>query len=421
METWRHLPRALMLSLSKHEGGHGANEDMPHTALTIAFLNLGHALDHLFMLIFPTVVLAMGAELGMPYAELLPLSLGGFIAFGAFSLPAGWLGDHWSRRAMMILFFVGIGAASVITGFARTTLEIGLGLTLIGVFAAIYHPVGIAMLVRNHPRQGQALGVNGFFGNLGVALAAIISGALADFVGWRWAFFVPGVLSVLAGLAFWAFVPTLEGKAAAVKKPMIPMSRAAMIRVVAVVLVTTVCGGIIFNATTVAMPKLFDQRLNDLVGTTFGIGTLVALVFLLAAFAQLLVGTLIDRMSLYRVFLPVAALQAPFLLLAGLASNYLMLATAIVMMFLVFGQIPINDAMVARYTNDEWRSRVYAVRYVVSFGASATAVPMIAYLYASTGDFRLQFTVLALIALCIFAAALMFPRPAAQAQPAVAE
>jgi MFS family permease len=394
---------------------------MPHTAATIAFLNLGHALDHLFMLIFPTVVLAMGAEFGMPYSDLLPFALGGFIAFGACSLPAGWLGDRWSRRGMMIMFFVGIGAASIITGFARTPMEIGLGLTLIGVFAAIYHPVGIAMLVRNHPRQGQALGVNGFFGNLGVALAAIVSGALADFVGWRWAFFTPGVLSILAGLAFWAFVPTLEGKAAAAKKPMVPMSRSAMIRVVAVVLVTTVCGGIIFNATTVAMPKLFDQRLNDLVGTTFGIGTLVALVFLLAAFAQLLVGTLIDRMSLYRVFLPVAALQAPFLLLAGLASNYAMLATAIAMMFLVFGQIPINDAMVARYTNDEWRSRVYAVRYVVSFGASATAVPMIAYLYKSTGDFQLQFTVLALIALCIFGAALMFPRPSQQAQAAPAE
>ena len=188
-----------------------------------------------------------------------------------------------------------------------------------------------------------------------------------------------------------------------------------------VLLVATVCGGIIFNATTVAMPKLFDERLNALVGTTFGIGTLVALVFLLAAFAQLLVGSLIDKMSLYRVFLPIAALQAPFLFLAGSVDNYLMLATAIAMMFLVFGQIPINDAMVARYTNDEWRSRVYAVRYVMSFSASATAVPMIAYLYASTGDFRLQFTVLALAALCIFAAALFFPRPAAQAQAAPAE
>jgi len=232
---------------------------------------------------------------------------------------------------------------------------------------------------------------------------------------------VPGLFSIAAGIAFWMFVPVLDGAGAAAKKPVSALPRAVIARVFAVLLVATVCGGIIFNATTVAMPKLFDQRLNELVGTTFGIGTLVALVFLLAAFAQLLVGSLIDRISLYRVFLPIAALQAPFLFLAGSVDNTLMLVTAIIMMFLVFGQIPINDAMVARYTSDEWRSRVYAVRYVMSFSASATAVPMIAYLYATTGDFRLQFTVLAVAALCIFAAALFFPRPATQAQAAPAE
>jgi MFS family permease len=394
---------------------------MPHTALTIAFLNLGHALDHLFMLIFTTAVIAIGASTGQHYSELLSLSLGGFIAFGACSIPAGWLGDRWSRRGMMIIFFIGIGASSILTGLARTNVEIAIGLTLIGVFAAIYHPVGIAMLVRNHPRQGQALGVNGFFGNLGVALAAIITGALADFAGWRWAFIAPGVFSIMAGFAFWHFAPATEIAGSATKKPVSTLPRSLVVRVFGVLLVATICGGIIFNATTVAMPKLFDLRLDAIVGTNLGIGTLVALVFLLAAFAQLLVGPLIDRMSLYRVFLPIAALQAPFLFLAGTADGYFMLATAIIMMFLVFGQIPINDAMVARYTNDEWRSRVYAVRYVMSFSASATAVPMIAYLYATTGDFTTTFNILAIAALCIFAAALCFPRPSQQAQAAAAE
>src|SRR5712675_2513005 len=97
------------------------------------FLNLGHTLDHLLMLIFPTVVLAMGAELGRGYAELLPLSLGGFVAFGAFSIPAGWLADRWSRRGMMAVFFFGIGTASILTGLATGSAQIALGLTLVGV------------------------------------------------------------------------------------------------------------------------------------------------------------------------------------------------------------------------------------------------------------------------------------------------
>lgn len=393
---------------------------MPHSARTIAFLNLGHALDHLFMLIFPTVVLAMSPEFGRGYGDLLGLSLGGFIAFGACSLPAGWLGDRWSRRGMMIVFFVGIGASSVLTGFARNAAEIAIGLTLVGVFAAIYHPVGIAMLVRNHPRTGRALGVNGFFGNLGVASAALTAGALADLAGWRAAFIAPGAVSILAGLAFALLTRRQDAAGAAPKKAAAALPRAVVARVFAVLMVATVCGGIIFNATTIAMPKVFDERLAALTDTTLGIGVLVALVYLLAAFAQLLVGTLLDRGSLRGIFVLVAALQAPLLFLAGSVENYLMLATAIAMMFLVFGQIPINDAMVARYTDDEWRSRVYAVRYVVSFGASATAVPLVAVLHRATGGFQEIFTVLAALALCIFAASLLFPKPVARAAPAAA-
>src|SRR5512134_165913 len=111
------------------------------------FLNVGHFVDHLAMLIFPTAVLAIGAAWQRPYSELLPLALGGFIAFGAGSIPAGWLADHWSRRGMMALFFFGLGAATILTGFARTPFELAAGITLMGTFAAIYHPVGIAMLV----------------------------------------------------------------------------------------------------------------------------------------------------------------------------------------------------------------------------------------------------------------------------------
>ncbi|HLB17050.1 MAG TPA: MFS transporter, partial [Burkholderiales bacterium] len=115
------------------------------------FLNVGHFVDHLAMLIFPTAVLAIGVTWQRPYSELLPLALGGFIAFGAFSIPAGWFADHWSRSGMMKLFFFGIGAATIATGFARSPVELAIGLTAIGVFAAIYHPVGIAMLVSNQP------------------------------------------------------------------------------------------------------------------------------------------------------------------------------------------------------------------------------------------------------------------------------
>jgi MFS family permease len=373
-------------------------------------LNLGHALDHLLMLIFPTVVLAMSAELGRGYAELLPLSLGGFIAFGACSIPAGWLADRWSRTGMMTVFFFGIGSASILTGLASGPAQIALGLTLIGVFAAIYHPVGIAMLVANRDSVGRVLGVNGVFGNVGVAFSALLAGALAATVGWRSAFIVPGAIALAVGVAFVIVARGATGAAPARKAAVATrLSRADLARVFGVLTVATACGGVIFNATTISMPKVFDERLTALTSSTLGIGILVCGVYLIAAMAQLCVGWWLDRRSLKSVFVPVVALQVPLLALAGTMDNYLMLATAVAMMFFVFGQIPINDAMIARYTAEEWRARAYAVRYVVSFSASALAVPLVAWIYKSTGDFRTLYYVLGALAFMTFTAALAFP------------
>jgi MFS family permease len=382
---------------------------MTTTRSMTLLLNLGHALDHLLMLIFPTVVLAMGTELGRGYAELLPLSLGGFIAFGACSIPAGWLADRWSRTGVMTVFFFGIGAASVLTGFASGPSQIALGLTLIGVFAAIYHPVGIAMLVANRDNVGRVLGVNGVFGNVGVAFSALMAGALAEAAGWRAAFIVPGAIAMCVGVAFALLAREAPRGVPARRAAPARLSRADLARVFAVLTVATACGGVIFNATTISMPKVFDERLAALTHSTFGIGILVCGVYLIAAMAQLCVGWWLDRKSLKSVFVPVVALQVPLLALAGTMDNYLMLATAVAMMFFVFGQIPINDAMIARYTSEAWRARAYAVRYVVSFGASALAVPLVAWIYKSSGDFRLLYYVLGTLAFVTFTAALMFP------------
>ncbi len=383
---------------------------MEQTRVAQLFLNLGHAFDHLFMLIFPTVVLAMAPEFGRSYSEMLPLSLGGFIMFGACSLPAGWLADRWSRRGMMVVFFTGIGAASMLTGLAVSTFQIGLGLTLIGVFGAIYHPVGIAMLVSGRDKVGRVLGVNGVYGNFGVALAALIAGALAYWINWRAAFLIPGALSIAVGVAFTMAVPAVPRLAqASQREGGLAISRNTLMRVFAILTVATICGGVIFNATTVAMPKVFDERLMALTQTTLGIGVLVSMVYAFAAMAQLIVGYLIDRHPLRSVFVPVVAMQAPLLFLAGSMENYAMLLVALAMMFFVFGQIPINDAMVAAYTDEKWRSRAFAVRYVVSFGASACSVPLVAYVYARTGDFKYLFYVLAAMSCVMLVAAICMP------------
>src|SRR4029078_1750920 len=352
------------------------------------FINLGHFLDPLAMLVFPTVVIALAREWDRSYSELLPLTVGGFVAFGAFALPAGWLADHLTRYKMMLLFFFGIGAALFLTGFAGSPWQIGVGLTIIGMFAAIYHPVRIAVLGAAPTKLGSALGWNGLWGNLRLAAAAVIAGALMDLWGWRAAVFVPGVVLIAAGIAFVLLVPDPGPVKKSSKSLGLHIDRQTMTRIFTILLIATACGGVIFNSTTVAMPKVFDERLRELTHSSVGVGALVAIVYTCAAFAQLAMGALIDRFEMKRLMIGVALLQIPLLAIAANLDGWAMLAAAFAMMLAIFGQIPLNDAIVGKYVADEYRARVLAVRYVVSLGVAAVGVPLIAVLHRTEGGFR---------------------------------
>lgn len=385
-------------------------------------LNLAHLLDHFFMLIFPTAVLAISKEWGLSFSQLLPLSLPAMAIFGLGALPAGWLADRWSRRGMMAVFFFGIGAASVLAGFAQNAWQLGAALALIGVFAAIYHPVGIAMLTIGSPRLGWTLGVNGVWGNLGLGVAALVTGLVVQHFGWRAAFVAPGVATMALGLAYLAASRGATNAAGSKKAASVTVPPEVMKRLVVVFLVAVVCNGLLFHATTVSMPKLFDERLRGVLAGEAGlgaIGAIIAVVYLIAAMAQLLVGSLIDRISLRTALLGVVALQAPLFLLAIGGSGWGLVAAAIGIMFFVFGQIPINDAMVARYTSDRWRARAYGLRYVASFLGSAGAVTLVSTLHAG-GGFSSVFVALAGVSVVALAAAVLLPRVGEAPAPAPA-
>jgi MFS family permease len=180
-------------------------------------------------------------------------------------------------------------------------------------------------------------------------------------------------------------------------------------RIFIVIFFTTAVGGLIFQSTTFSLPKVFDERLTDLAGTATMIGWYAFLVFSVAALAQLIVGYLVDNYSVRAVFAVVALLQAILFTVAIQLTGIAMLLVAIAFMFVVFGQIPINDVLIGRIVRSEWRSRAYALRYIVSFSVMASAVPLIAWVYGVWG-FSMLFGLLAAAALLIFGAVLILPK-----------
>ncbi|HKA62784.1 MAG TPA: MFS transporter [Methylomirabilota bacterium] len=396
---------------------------MSNTSPTALLLNLGHAMDHLFLLIFATAVASIATQWGMVWQDLMPYTVGAFVLFGLGSLPAGRLGDLWGRRAMMVIFFLGLGGAGLLVAAAQRPWHLAVALTIMGAFASIYHPVGIPMIVQNSTRPGFTIGLNGLAGNLGIAGAAILTGLLVQQAGWRMAFAVPSLLAIACGVTFALVVPREEMAPARKPKRSVDLPASVMVRIFFVMTLAAVSGSMIFNFTTNGNNQLLAERLRGLVDDPARLGVLLAVVYTIASFAQIVVGKLIDRYPLKFVYLPIVAAQVPLFLLAARADGWALYALMLAFMVFVFGAIPFIDAMIVQYVDDRMRSRVAGMRLAVSFGVSALAVYLLGPTVKAAG-----FTTLLLLMAGISSLTTLFvsmlpgrvPTPAAAPAPAPA-
>jgi MFS family permease len=374
---------------------------------TIRFVNIAHALVHFVILIYPTAVIAIAAERGLGYSELIGLATGTFLAFGLLSLPVGWMADRVGRRNLLAAFFLGSGASCIGLAFATTPLAFAALLLVLGCFAAIYHPVGSAMLVSNATRLGRELGRNGVWGNLGAALASGVTALIAAQLGWRAAFAVPGALAIGVGAVFLALVPS---ERRATEKPPGESAKtlpiANPVAIATLYLVAVVAGGITFNVVTIALPKVIDERLGFALPLS-AVGTLATSVFILGALTQLTMGRLVDRIELPKLFVGLSLFQPLGLVLATFALGVPMLVGMILAMASIYGQVVVNDAMIARYVAPHLRSKAFGLRYFLGFGVSGLAVPMIALLHG-LGGFSAVLGITAAFGATIFASAIGF-------------
>jgi MFS family permease len=390
--------------------------------LSLGFSCVGHTYSHLFAPIFYVVVLALEKDMALTHGQAVALIVAGNMLFGFAAPLAGWLGDRWSATGMMGFFYLGTGAGMVLTAFAATPFQIGLGLAVTGLFAAIYHPVGIAWLVRNSVNRGTALGLNNMFGSFGPAGAALIAGLLIDISGWRAAFLWPGVVIAATGVLFFALMAKgliVETKTDRRIDP--PTSRRDAVRALTVMAVTVLCTGLIYQATQPAIPKLFSERVADLTDGVFGVSALVAIVYATSGVLQIVAGRISDAFPAKAVYLVCFALQVPLLFLAGVLGGAALVAVAMAMVMINAGGTPAENMLFARYVPSQWRSFAFGIKFIVALGIAGLGVKLEGWLYDLTGGFYALFVVLAgLAALALIVGALLPPERTAEAKPAPA-
>jgi len=388
----------------------------------MVLINAAHLFTHYCLLILPTAVLAMvgsGSAFGPEYGPIMALATGMFVLYGLFSLPQGWIAARIGRKLLMTIFFVGTGISLMACGLAATPLMLGITLAATGFFAAIYHPIGTAMLVEAAGnRPGRAIGINGVFGNVGVALAPVITAFLVVQGGWHLAFVLPGLACLATGL-IWMRVPAHDPQASRYAMSFPPIPRHIVRRAVIVLLLIAVVSGLVFNAFTLLLPKLMQERLASDADLLPLVGAAAFIATLCGGATQLTVGRMIDRTTLKRVFLPMALVLAPALVALAFVQGWMVLPVAGLVAAVVFGQVTVNETMTARYISPALRTRMYSVRFFVGFLGSAMAAPVVGFLHERTGTLQASVLVLAGFAVVTLGCALFFPDRREELEPAL--
>ncbi len=390
----------------------------------IVFINTAHFLNHYILLILATAVLGMVTQapeaFGSDYGPILALGTAMFVLYGLGALPMGWLQDRFGRKTMMSVFYFGCGAGLLVAGIAPSPLVLAVALAFMGACAAIYHPIGTAMLVEAAGEKvGRSMGINGAFGNIGVACAPVVTALLAAKLGWHFAFLVPGVACLLVGLLWLREEPYDFVKAAGPQKAFPPIPPAVVRRAVVVLMAIASVSGLVFNAFALLLPKLMEERLASSPDLLPVVGMLAFLATLCGGLTQFTVGRMIDGRTLKSIFLPLAVVQLPCLVALAFVQGWMVLPLSALMAASIFGQVTVNETMTARYVAPALRAKLYSIRFTIGFMGAATASPLVGYLHESSGSVATALLVLAVFGAVTFICALAFPNRKEELQPAL--
>lgn len=385
----------------------------------IVFSCVGHFYFHYFTAMYFTVVVALTVAWELPFHELITLWTAGSVLVGLGALPAGRLADSWSATGMMVILFLGMGAFMTAAGFAGDPFWLALALAGMGLFGAIYHPVGIPWMIRHTDgHTGKWLALNGLFGGLGSAAAGGATALLIALGGWQTAFLLPGVLCVATGLAMlWAVSRGWVGDegVAQTQGAMAPGAADAgglgqRLRLFAMLLICMFVMGLIYHSLQATMPKLFTERLGaGLAGDAVGAGLLVSIVYGIAAFVQLIGGWIADRYPVKIVYLGAWIAQTVLVALVADSAGLPLFAAALLMAAVGTGALPAENMLLYRHAPDAHKSLAFGIKFVLSFGAGPISIWLIAAIREATGDFTVLFLGLAALAAVATAIVLALP------------
>ena len=374
------------------------------------YINIGHFLDHFMMLIFAKAAFDAGRHFGLSYDEIIIYGTLGLFLFGAAAPLAGWLADKYSRSLIIIIYPFGVSLGAFLCFLSSSPIMLGFSIGIIGFFAAIFHPVGIAMLIRDSNKVGIRLGVNGVWGNMGVAAAPVLTGFIILNSNWQLSFLVPSLICLIFGIAQLRGFKEIDIKEEKTKQKISNGLVEGWKIVLLSLTMTTLAGGFIFGSLTFLIPRIFEVNLSGISVDIAITGLLAGVVYAIASLSQVGVGYLIDRYSPKIILGFVGIGQFLLIYLSSLYIDYALFFVMLMAMFFVFGQVPITDAILVRYVDDQWRARILSVKFLINLCAGASVLPLVSFFLGYGYTFSDLLTILSCLAIFVVISAYMLPK-----------
>jgi len=401
---------------------------MTHSSgrIVLTFACLGHALFHVIVALFLTLVLALQPVWKLPYNELIALWTFGAFLLGLGAPLAGWAGDRFGETRVMITYFLGIGAACIGCGLSDGPASLKLALSAMGLFGAIYHPVGTAWVVKNVERRGRSIAILGISGSFGIAIASLVAAGITDLAGWRAAFVIPGGLAVAVGLGLLAayMAGVVTDRTTDVAQQPDP-DRGDVRRAFVVLIVTMTLTSLTYQAFATMLPKWIGREIGgDLGQGLTGLGALLTVIYLSGAVAQIFGGYFTDRGLMKPVYTLAFAVQFVALSAATMLGGWPIVIAAMAMAFMFDMASLLENVLIARYTATGRRGLTYGIRHGIAIVAAPLGVQLVALMFSEATGFTLLLQVLAVVVLVILGAALLLPadrRPTAAVAAGAAE
>jgi len=318
-----------------------------------------------------------------------------YLLFGITALPWGMVADRWKVRPLMLIFYLGSCCSALATAMWINS-PTGLTLTLagLGVFSAIYHPIGLGLISTEIKRVGIGMGYNGMFGSLGIAMAPLLTGIANWLWGPRIAYLILGLLNILGVVLMIVFPltqqPRLKKSASGDKKQKI------MIIAFLILLAAMMFGGVANRGASVILPAYLElkspgifQWLLSIIGAGLSknlVATSIAfLIYLMGILGQFTGGRLAERFEPKFCYLIFHATTIPAAFAMAIMLDLPLILLALIYFFFLLGMQPIENTLVARMTPESFHHSAFGIKFVLTFGVGALAVKMVERIQSGLG------------------------------------